>query len=103
MPIISHPLSAFLLLALIASGCGGKDSDSQVNGGNSEGSGATSGGVSIGTDPNATGGNGSSTGPIIDPNSACAVGTANATLAGVNMFVMFDRSSSMNQSAVRNG
>jgi von Willebrand factor type A domain len=103
MANISHPSSAFLLLALVASGCGGKGSDSQVNGGNGESTGASAGAVMIGTNPNGSGGTGSGTGPIIDPNSACAKGTANATLAGVNMFVMFDRSSSMNQSAVRNG
>jgi hypothetical protein len=101
MRIICRPWSAFLLLSLSAAGCGGNGSDSLVNGGNN-GTGASAGGVSIGTDPNATGGNGS-TGPIIDPKSACAVGTAAASLAGVNMFVMFDRSSSMTERAVRNG
>ena len=40
---------------------------------------------------------------VIDPSSACAQGTASATLSGVNMFVMFDRSSSMNQRANKNG
>jgi hypothetical protein len=74
-----------------------------VNGGNGQGTGATAGTPSIDTDPNGTGGNGSGTGPVIDPNSACAKGTASANLAGVNMFVMFDRSSSMNEEAVRNG
>lgn len=33
---------------------------------------------------------------MISPDDACATGTANASLAGVNMFVMFDRSTSMN-------
>ncbi|MEO6603663.1 MAG: vWA domain-containing protein [Polyangiaceae bacterium] len=102
MRIVSQPLGALMLLALATFGCGGKDSESQVNG-NGEGSAAFAGATMISTNPNGTGGTGSSTGPVIDPNSACAKGTANATLAGVNMFVMFDRSSSMNQSAVRNG
>jgi len=40
---------------------------------------------------------------VVDPTAACAQGTATATLSGVNLFVMFDRSSSMNQQASQNG
>jgi len=104
MRIISCSLSAFVLLGLVASGCGGKDG-SEVDGGNGKGAGSTTGpggGLNLG---GSTGlpGTGTGTGTTVDPNAACAKGTASANLAGVNMFVMFDRSSSMNESAQRNG
>ena len=104
MRIISCSLSAFVLLGLVASGCGGKDG-SEVDGGNGTGAAATGGpggGLNLG---GSTGlpGTGTGTGTTVDPNAACAKGTASANLAGVNMFVMFDRSSSMNESAQRNG
>jgi hypothetical protein len=54
----------------------------------------------------ATGTGGSSMvppGTVIDPKSACATGTANASLSGVNLYVMFDRSSSMTQKADNKG
>ncbi|MET0793001.1 MAG: vWA domain-containing protein [Polyangiaceae bacterium] len=106
MRIISSSLSALVLLATVTSGCGGKGDDSQVNG---NGTGASSsGGSGSNIDPTGSGngtgtGNSTGNGTVVDPQSACAKGTANATLAGVNMFVMFDRSSSMNESATRNG
>ena len=107
MRIISSSLGALVLLGLVSAGCGGKDG-SEVDGGNGDGKGASSstGGLNIG----ATSSGGSSNGPlggssgvVISPDDACATGTANASLAGVNMFVMFDRSTSMNDAAVRNG
>jgi hypothetical protein len=102
MRIISRSLSALVLLGLVAAGCGGKDG-SEVNGGSGDGKGASASGGSLSLDP----GNGSlganNSGTVVDPDSACAKGTASANLAGVNMFVMFDRSSSMNESAQRNG
>ena len=83
-------------------GCGSSDANSQVGSGNGS---AASPGTGSGPDlvgPPGTGtGTGSTT--VIDPSSACAKGTASATLSGVNMFVMFDRSSSMNQRANQNG
>jgi hypothetical protein len=99
MHIISRSLSAFVLLGLVSAGCGGKDG-SEVEGGNGDGRGASSstGGLMLGgggTSNSGLGGNGT----VIDPNSACATGTAKASLAGVNMFVMFDRSSSMSERA----
>ncbi|RYZ08922.1 MAG: VWA domain-containing protein [Myxococcales bacterium] len=101
----SGSLSTLLLLGLVASGCGGKEDGSQVDGGqgsgNATGVGANGptmlgGGASAGT----LGSGGSVT---IDPDMACATGTASASLSGVNMFVMFDRSSSMNDRANRSG
>jgi len=98
MRIISSSLSAFVLLGLVAAGCGGK-SGSEVNGGDGSGKGASSstGGLNISnTGGNGNGLGGSNSGQVINPDDACATGTANASLAGVNMFVMFDRSTSMN-------
>jgi von Willebrand factor type A domain len=104
MRIISSSLSAFVLVGLVAAGCGGKDG-SEVDGSNGNGKGASSsgGGLMLGTGANNNGLGGSSNGTVIEPDAACAKGTANASLAGVNMFVMFDRSTSMNDAAVRNG
>ncbi len=106
MRIISSSLSACVLLGLVTAACGSKDG-SEVNGGDGSGQGAMSstGGLMIGN-PSAGTGNGlggTNSGEVINPDDACATGTANASLAGVNMFVMFDRSSSMTQRAVRNG
>lgn len=101
MRMILSPLAAFLLLGLVATGCGGSDG-STVNGSNN-GSGASSstgGSVSLNTGGSNTGvgigGGFIGSGVVLDPKDACATGTANASLSGVNMFVMFDRSSSMN-------
>jgi hypothetical protein len=44
-----------------------------------------------------------SSGTVVTPEAACATGTASASLAGVNIIVMFDRSTSMNQSANQGG
>ena len=101
MRTISCSLSAFVILGLLASACGGKEG-SEVDGGDGKGTGASStGGPNLGN--GLGGGTGIGTGTIIDPKSACAKGTAAAALAGVNMIVMFDRSTSMNETAVRNG
>jgi hypothetical protein len=48
-------------------------------------------------------GAGPGTGTVISPDAACAKGTASANLAGVNMFVMFDRSTSMHDPAGNSG
>ncbi|HVY27544.1 MAG TPA: vWA domain-containing protein [Polyangiaceae bacterium] len=103
MRTILGPVAAALLLGLVPTGCGGADG-STVDGGNGNaGSTATStaGKISINTGgSNSSGGssNGSSgSGVVINPGDACATGSANATLSGVNLFVMFDRSSSMTQ------
>jgi von Willebrand factor type A domain len=104
MRIISSSLGALVLLGLVSAGCGGKDG-SEVGGGNGSDKGASSstGGLNIG---NPSGGNnglgGSGNGVVISPDDACATGTANASLAGVNMFVMFDRSTSMNDATDMN-
>lgn len=104
MRFIFNSLSAVLLLGVVASACGGKDG-SEVNGGNGDGKGASSSGGSLSLDPN---GNGNGLGGIgspgtIVPDEACGVGTASANLAGVNMLVMFDRSTSMHDPAGDSG
>ncbi len=97
MRIISSSLGALVLLGLVSAGCGGKDG-SEVDGGNGNGKGGSSstGGLNIGNPGGGSNGIGGSNGVVISPDDACATGTANASLAGVNMFVMFDRSTSMN-------
>ncbi|MES1184264.1 MAG: VWA domain-containing protein [Myxococcales bacterium] len=102
MRIIPSSIGAFVLLGFVAAGCGGKDG-SEVNGGNGDGKGASSSGGSLNLDPSGNGLGATNSGTVIDPDAACAKGTASANLAGVNMFVMFDRSTSMNDSAVPNG
>jgi von Willebrand factor type A domain len=102
MRFISNSLSAVLLLGVVASACGGKDG-SEVNGGNGDGKGASSSGGSLSLDPNGNGNGGIGSPGTIVPDEACGVGTASANLAGVNMLVMFDRSSSMTERAQRNG
>lgn len=102
MRYISNSLSAVLLLGVVASACGGKDG-SEVNGGNGDGKGASSSGGSLSLDPNGNGNGGIGSPGTIVPDEACGVGTASANLAGVNMLVMFDRSSSMTERAQRNG
>jgi hypothetical protein len=102
MRTLLSSFSAVLILGVIATACGGSDG-SEVEGSGNKGQGAsssTAGQPMLGGTGNGTSGNGSgSTGAVIPPDAACATGTANAALAGVNMFVMFDRSSSMNQEA----
>lgn len=97
MRTILAPISALFIFGALASGCGGSDG-SEVNGGNGNGTGAngTGGGISLGGNGIGTGANGSGT---LTEDMACAKGTASAKLNGVNMFVMFDRSSSMSESA----
>ncbi len=101
MRTIVAPLSALIVCGVLASACGGADG-SEVDGGK-KGSGPPSsgGGPSLGGS-SGLGANGPG-GPVITPESACATGTASAKLSGVNMFVMFDRSSSMNQAANNQG
>lgn len=100
----SGPLSTLVLLGLVAAGCGGKEDGSQVNGGvgagNATGVGAN--GPILGTGAT-SGTTGSGAPTTIDPDMACATGSASASLSGVNMFVMFDRSSSMTERANQNG
>jgi len=94
-------VGAFLAVGILATGCGSAERGSQVDGKNSGGSAASPGtGVNL-VEPGD--GNGGGSTPVIAPSAACAQGTASATLSGVNMFVMFDRSSSMNQRASQNG
>jgi von Willebrand factor type A domain-containing protein len=113
-----------LVVAMLAAACGStQEAGSQLaranGGGNSasptESSSAGSssaGSSSAGTTPFGSAGGvalvelpneGSGGGSVVDPTAACAQGTASATLSGVNLFVMFDRSSSMNQQANQNG
>lgn len=103
MRFIFNSLSAVLLLGVVASACGGKDG-SEVNEGSGNGKGASSSGGSLmlGTGANNGLGGASSTGTI-SPDDACAKGTATAALAGVNMLVMFDRSTSMHDPAGDSG
>ena len=93
---ILGPLSALLFVGVVASACGSSDG-SEVDGGN--GSGARSSGGGGPTLGGSTGIGANGQGPVITPESACATGSASAKLTGVNMFVMFDRSSSMSEPA----
>jgi hypothetical protein len=103
MRFISNSLSAVLLLGVVASACGGKDG-SEVDGGDGNGKGASSSGGSLMLGNGANNGlGGSSTTGIIPPDEACGKGTASANLAGVNMLVMFDRSTSMHDPAGDSG
>jgi hypothetical protein len=109
MRTILSSFGAVLLLGVIATACSGTDG-SVVNGGtggNGQGASSSHGGnmpmlggtTGIGNGATSSGGGGS----VIPPDAACATGTASAALSGVNMFVMFDRSSSMNQEATDDG
>jgi hypothetical protein len=97
-----NSLSAVLLLGVIATACGGSDG-SEVEGTANKGQGASSstGGTPVlGGTTGSGGSNGSgATGTVIKPGDACATGTASAALSGVNMIVMFDRSTSMTEEA----
>jgi len=111
--------SASLALAILAAGCGStQDGGSQLRGANGGGNSispvgnASAGGPSAGSPPAGSAGGvalvdlpseGSGGAAVVDATAACAQGTASATLSGVNLFVMFDRSSSMNQQASQNG
>lgn len=104
---ISCSLSALVLLGLVASACGGKDG-SEVGRGDGDGTSGSApgpeGGLNLGGSTGLPGGGpGTGTGAVIDPDAACAKGTASANLAGVNMFVMFDRSTSMHDPAGDSG
>jgi hypothetical protein len=98
MRTILSSLGAVLFFGVIATACGGSDG-SEVDGGPGTGRGASSSSGASGPILGGTNGgsNGSgASGNVISPDAACATGTASAALSGVNMFVMFDRSSSMN-------
>ncbi len=100
---LSRSLSALFLIGVVASGCSDKADGSAVKGGNGTGNnGAGANGPVMLGDGASAGTIGSGNGTI-DPGMACATGTASAALSGVNMFVMFDRSSSMNDRANANG
>jgi hypothetical protein len=98
MRMISSSVAALLLLGLVAAGCGGSDGSTVKGGNGNTGASSSAGTISINTGgSNSPGTGGSGTGVVITPGDACATGSANASLSGVNMFVMFDRSSSMNE------
>jgi von Willebrand factor type A domain-containing protein len=92
-------------VALFATACGSSKAGSELDGnGNGTAAGPGNGGPDLVNPGGGNGsGSGSGNGTVVDPNSACAKGTASATLSGVNMFVMFDRSSSMTQRASQAG
>lgn len=105
-------LATVLLLGCVASGCGSTP-DSTVNGGgnaNSNGNGnSNAGGSATGAGTSPGGGLALDPGPadpnggVVTPEAACATGTASASLSGVNIMVMFDRSTSMNDPAGQGG
>jgi von Willebrand factor type A domain len=78
-------------------GSGGSTGSSDGSGGQSAqgGSGSTSGAGGDGFNPSSGVGSGSTGSGTIDPGSACATSSAEATLIPVNMFITFDRSGSM--------
>jgi hypothetical protein len=96
MRMITSSLSALILFGMVAVACGGSDG-SEVDGGTGTGAstGVPGGGLNLGGTTGTTG-NGTQ---VIDPGSACADDTASASLSGVNMIVMFDRSTSMLEGA----
>lgn len=99
------PLAPLLLVGLGASGCGGT-AGSEISGTSgttsSSGNGAGGpGGGDLTLGPGAT--PGASSGAVVTPEAACATGTASAALSGVNIIVMFDRSTSMSQAANQSG
>ena len=96
MRTIFAPISALIVFGFLASACGSGDG-SEVNGGNGTGNNGNNGNGG----PSSLGGTSGlgSGGAEVTPESACATGTASAKLKGVNMFVMFDRSSSMSEEA----
>ena len=102
MRLFFGSLSACLLLGIGVSACGSSSGSTVGEGGNGDanGAGAAGPGIILG---NGNGLPGPGSGTVIDPKAACATGTASATLSGVNMFVMFDRSTSMNDRANQSG
>lgn len=109
MRLLVGSLGMLLVSGFLACACGGK-SDSQVTFGANGNTGNGTAGNDIVLNPGAGNGNsgsgtsgvggsggsgGSSPGTVIPPDAACATGTAQASLSAVNMFVMFDRSTSM--------
>jgi hypothetical protein len=101
--LLSRHASLALLLgatAIVATACSAANSDNNEDTGGSGagtpgGSGAgTPGGSGVGGGFNPTGGSGGSTGSGFEE---CATSSVEATLAPVNMVIMFDRSESMNE------
>jgi hypothetical protein len=102
-----------LLVGWVASGCGSGagsavsgTSNTSGNGGNGGSSGNVASGAvsgSLALDPGKTPDPDIGSNPVVTPDAACATGTASTALAGVNIIVMFDRSTSMNQSANQGG
>lgn len=108
MRLFSGSLGTLLLSGLLASACGSQTNSHGSYAG--KGSGAAGNGIvlnpgsdggSMGLSTGGGGGGGAGgTGTTIQRDAACATGTAQASLAAVNMFVMFDRSSSMENEQV---
>jgi len=99
-------VASLLLVGWVACGCGSSRSGSAVSGAGANGgssgnfaSGAVGGSLAL--DPEVTPNRGGDT--VVTPDAACATATASAALAGVNIIVMFDRSTSMNQPATQGG
>jgi len=104
LSVTSWSPSAVALMGLLALGCGKGGRPDEGIGGQRHGDGnASGGGLNLGDITNGSGSSGIGSGTVIDPSAACAKGTAQAALTGVNMFVMFDRSTSMSEIAVQNG
>lgn len=103
MRLLFGSLSALLLLGVAAPGCGNSDDGSNVGNGNGNGNGDGTTGPGVVLGDGTSGPLGSGSGTVIDPKAACATGSAAASLSGVNMLVMFDRSTSMNMRANQNG
>jgi hypothetical protein len=112
MPSFLGRLAPLLLIGGVALGCGSNGGSTTNGGGNGNagGSATTAGGATGVSPPPPTGGslsldpgpgNGGST--VVTPDAACATGTASASLSGVNIMVMFDRSTSMDQAANQGG
>jgi hypothetical protein len=90
-------IGATLALGILSGACGDSQGSS-VEGGNGNGNGNGTGGSGVVLGGGSGSGSGSGVpGSVITPEAACATGTASANLSAVNMFVMFDRSSSMNE------
>lgn len=110
MPSFLGRLAPLLLIGGVASGCG-SNAGSTLNEGGNGNSGGSATGSGSGTGPSTPGGGSLSLDPgpanggsaVVTPEAACATGTAAASLSGVNIMVMFDRSTSMDQQANQGG
>jgi len=105
---ISRFAVAIGALSLSAYACSGDTGEGAsgglANGGKATGSGGTIPGIGGSTGKGGTTGTGGTINPgsggtggtqVVDPDTACGTGNANANLLPVNMMVMFDRSGSM--------